>query len=221
MTEVLRKFNATKFQVLDNEQMQEVHSASLTILEDVGTLVHHDEAIDLLKKAGAYVEEGNRVYLPGSLVEWAIRTAPSRIAIYDRKGIPAMYLEGYNSYFGTGSDCPSILDSFTGEKRRFLYKDVEHAVTLCDYLSNIDFIMSMGLISDVKKEVSYQHEYAVMIRNSTKPQTITAADRASLDDIAEMAAAVVGGREILSRKPIFVLYDEPSSPLQHSFTANK
>ncbi|MGI6686474.1 MAG: trimethylamine methyltransferase family protein [Bacillota bacterium] len=219
MTEVLRKFNATKFQVLDNEQMQEVHSASLTILEDVGTLVHHDEAIDLLKKAGAYVEEGNRVYLPGSLVEWAIRTAPSRIAIYDRKGIPAMYLEGYNSYFGTGSDCPSILDSFTGEKRRFLYKDVEHAVTLCDYLSNIDFIMSMGLISDVKKEVSYQHEYAVMIRNSTKPQTITAADRASLDDIAEMAAAVVGGREILSRKPIFVLYDEPSSPLQHSFTA--
>ncbi|ATW23426.1 trimethylamine methyltransferase family protein [Candidatus Formimonas warabiya] len=219
MTDDVRTFNATKYQVLTPEEAQEVHSTSLTILEDIGTIVHHDEAIALLKKAGAYVENGNRVYLPTSLVEWAIRTAPSRVVVYDRNGKPAMFLEGYKSYFGTGSDCPSILDSFTGEKRRFLYKDVENAVTLCDYLPHIDFTMSMGLISDVKKEVSYQHEYAVMIRNSTKPQTITAADKESLDDIAEMAAAAVGGREVLSRKPIFVLYDEPSSPLQHSTTA--
>ncbi|MDA8229380.1 MAG: trimethylamine methyltransferase family protein, partial [Desulfitobacterium hafniense] len=219
MKEDIRTFNTSKFQALTNEQMEEVHSASLTILEDVGTVVHHDEAIELLKKAGAYVEKGNRVFLPASLVEGAIRTAPSRVVIYDRNGKPAMFLENYNSYFGTGSDCPSILDSFTGEKRKFLYKDVEDAVTLCDYLPNIDFIMSMGLISDVKKEVSYQHEYAVMLRNSTKPQVITAADRESLDDIVEMAAAAVGSREKLSRKPLFVLYDEPTSPLQHTFTA--
>lgn len=219
MDEITRQFNASKFRYLAEEQMQEIHSASLSILEDIGALVHHDEAIALLKKAGAYIEDGNRVYLPSSLVEWAIRTAPSRICVYDRNGIPAMFLEGYNSYFGTGSDCPSILDTFTGEKRRFLYKDVEQAVTLVDYLSNIDFVMSMGLISDVNKETSYQHEYAVMLRNTTKPQTITAADKESLDDIAEMAAAAVGGRETLSRKPIFVLYDEPSSPLQHSDTA--
>ncbi|MEL7566256.1 MAG: trimethylamine methyltransferase family protein [Dehalobacterium sp.] len=219
MDEIKRQFNASKFRYLAEEQMQEIHSASLSILEDIGALVHHEEAIALLKKAGANVENGNRVYLPSSLVEWAIRTAPSRICVYDRNGRPAMFLEGYNSYFGTGSDCPSILDTFTGEKRRFLYQDVEHAVTLVDYLSHIDFVMSMGLISDVNKETSYQHEYAIMLRNTTKPQTITAADKESLDDIAEMAAAAVGGREILSRKPIFVLYDEPSSPLQHSDTA--
>lgn len=219
MLDNVRQFNASKFQILNQEQMKEVHSASLMILEDVGTLVHHDEALALLKKAGAYIENGNRVYLPGSLVEWAIRRAPSRIAIYDRNGKPAMLLEGYNSFFGTGSDCPSIVDTFTGVKRRFLYQDVEHAVTLCDALPNIDFVMSMGLISDVRKEVSYQHEYAVMLRNTTKPQTITAADKESLDDIAHMAAAAVGGMETLSRKPLFVLYDEPSSPLQHSDTA--
>ncbi|WP_227765236.1 trimethylamine methyltransferase family protein [Zhaonella formicivorans] len=215
----VRTFNTSKFQTLTQEQMQEIHSASLSILEDIGTVVHHDEAIALLKKAGAYVENGSRVYIPSSLVEWAIRTAPSRVVIYDRNGKPAMFLEGYKVYYGTGSDCPNILDSFTGEKRKFLYKDVEDAVKLCDYLPHIDFVMSMGLISDVRKEVTYQHEYAVMLRNSTKPQTITAADKQSLDDIVEMAAAAVGGREVLSRKPIFVLYDEPSSPLQHSTTA--
>lgn len=86
MTDDVRTFNATKYQVLTPEEAQEVHSTSLTILEDIGTIVHHDEAIALLKKAGAYVENGNRVYLPTSLVEWAIRTAPSRVVVYDRNG---------------------------------------------------------------------------------------------------------------------------------------
>ncbi len=56
----------------------------------------------------------------------------------------------------------------------------------------------------------------MMIRNSTKPQVITAANKASLDNIIDIAAAVVGGREELSRKPLFVLYDEPTSPLVHT-----
>lgn len=219
MLSEVRTFNTSKFQTLTKEQMQEIHSASLSILQDIGMVIHHEEALKLLKKAGAYVSEGNRVYIPSSLAEWAIRTAPSRITVFDRNGKTGMFLEGYKVNYGTGSDCPYIYDSFTKQRRKFLYKDVEHAVTLCDYLPHIDFIMSMGLISDCKMDVTYQHEYAVMLRNSTKPQVITAADRESLDDIAEMAAAAVGGREQLSRKPIFVLYDEPSSPLQHSFTA--
>jgi trimethylamine--corrinoid protein Co-methyltransferase len=40
-----------------------------------------------------------------------------------------------------------------------------------------------------------------------------------LNDIADMAAAVRGGRAELSRKPIFVLYDEPTSPLVHTYEA--
>ncbi|MBZ4687600.1 MAG: trimethylamine---corrinoid protein Co-methyltransferase [Clostridia bacterium] len=214
-----RTWNTSKFQTLTQEQMQEIHSATLHVLEDIGMVIHHEEAIELLKKAGAYVENGNRVYIPSSLAEWAIRTAPSRILVYDRNGKEAMFLEGYKVHYGTGSDCPYIYDSFKKERRKAKYEDVEHGVTLCDYLPNIDFVMSMGLISDVPKELTYQHEYAIMINKTTKPQVITAADRESLDDIAEMAAAAVGGREQLSRKPIFVLYDEPSSPLQHSTTA--
>jgi trimethylamine--corrinoid protein Co-methyltransferase len=127
-----------------------------------------------------------------------------------------MFLEGRNVYFGTGSDCPNILDSFTGERREFLYKDIADAVRLVDALQNIDFIMSMGLAADLEKKVQYQNKYATMLRNSTKPQVITAADQVTLNDITDMAAAAVGSREELIRKPIFVLYDEPTSPLVHT-----
>lgn len=212
----IRKFNTSLFEYLTEEQMKEIHSASLNLLEDMGTVIHHGGALELLKKAGAYVAEGNRVYIPGGLVEWAIKSAPSRITVYDRNGNPAMLLEGRNSYYGTGSDCPNIVDTFSGERRKFTYKDVENAVKIVDYLPNIDFTMSMGLISDCRKELSYHHEYALMLRNTVKPQVITASDRDCLNDIADIAAAAVGGRETLSRKPIFVLYDEPTSPMVHS-----
>ena len=211
-----RKFSAGPLEYLTKEQMREIHSAALEILEDLGTVVHHDEAVQLLKREGAHVRDGNRVFIPTALAERAVSSAPSRIAIYDRNGNPAMFLEGRTVYFGTGSDCPHLLDSFTGERRDFLSKDVADAVRIADALPNIDFTMSMGLATDIEKKVQYQHKYAKMLRYSTKPQVITAANKESLNDLIDMAAVVLGGREELTRKPIFVLYDEPTSPLVHT-----
>lgn len=215
-------FNISPFNYLSFEDMKTIHSSTMEILEDVGFNIYHKEAIEILAEAGAYVEKKNkktRVYLPTSLVEWALKQTPSRIAIYNRKEKPAMYLEGRNSYYGTGSDCPNLLDSFSGERRPFKQEDVENAVKLVDSLDNIDFTMSMGLISDVNKRLSYQHEFAIMLRNTIKPHVITAGDRDSLEDQVKMAEVVVGNMEKLKRKPIFVLYDEPTSPLVHSFEA--
>ena len=211
----VKRFNSTALEYLSEEQMRDIHSAALDILEDCGTIIHHEKSLALLQKAGAYVKDDRRVFIPNGLAEWAIRSAPSRVTVYDRSGKPAMFLEGRNVYYGTGSDCPNLLDSFTGERREFLSGDVADAVRLVDALPNINFTMSMGLAPDFPSELQYQYKYAIMIRNSTKPQVITAADKISLNDITNIAAAVVGGRQELSRKPVFVLYDEPTSPLVH------
>ena len=215
MDTTVKRFNTPPLEYLSQEQMRDIHSAALEILEDCGTVIHHEKAVGLLHQAGAHVKDDRQVFIPGGLVEWAIRRAPSRVTIYDRNGNPSMFLEGRNVYFGTGSDCPNLLDSFTGERREFLADDVADAVRLVDALPNIDFTMSMGLAPDFRSEWQYQQKYAIMIRKSTKPQVITAADKACLNDIVDIAAAVTGGRAELSRKPIFVLYDEPTSPLVH------
>ena len=211
----VKRFNSTPLEYLSEEQMRTFHSAALDILQDCGTMVHHQKALDLLHQAGAQVKDSQHVFIPSGLVEAAIRSAPSKVTIYDRNGGAAMCLEGRNVYYGTGSDCPYLLDSFSGDRREFLSADVEDAVRLVDALPNIDFTMSNGLAPDLPADLQYQYKYAIMIRNSTKPQVITAADKTSLNDIADIAATAVGGREELSRKPIFVLYDEPTSPLVH------
>ena len=117
-----RKLSAGPLEYLTKEQMREIHSAALEILKDLGTVVHHDEAVQLLERKGAHVRDGNRVFIPTALAERAVCSAPSRITIYDRNGNPAMFLEGRNVYFGTGSDCPHLLDSFTAERRDFLFR---------------------------------------------------------------------------------------------------
>jgi len=205
------------FRTLSMEQLQEIHNASCRILDEVGAIVHHDEAADLLKKAGAYSDDSGRTYIPDSLIEWAIRTAPARVTLYNRLGSPAMWLEGSNFYFGTGSDTMYYIDPRNGERRSWTKEDVGAAVRVADYLPQIDFVMSMGMLSDVDKRMIDREQYALMLKNSLKPQVVVAEDSSTLVDIIGMAAAVVGGTEKLRHQPIFALYCEPTSPLQLPF----
>ena len=215
----IRSFNAAPLAYLSDKQMQDIHLAALEILAEIGTVVYNDAAVELLKKAGADIRSENRVFIPEALVKRAIEQAPTQITIYDRNGNVAMDLQGRNVHFGTGSDCPGLMDSGAGQKRAFLSTDIPAAVKLVDALPHIDFCMSMGLGADLDKTVQYQYQYAAMLRFSTKPQVVIADDQATLKDIADMAAAAVGGWQQLIQKPIFVLYDEPTSPLVHTTEA--
>ena len=200
-------------------QMEDIHAGALEILSDVGCDLHHEGAVSLLQEAGATVS-GRRVYISPVMVEAALKTAPSRVMIYDRDGKPAMDLSGRNAYFGTGSDCIYLKDSFTGERRAFTEADQIDAVRLADALPNVDFLMSMGMISGARPEYQCQRQYANMLKYSKKPQVVIAVSRQSLDDVVALASAVApGGREQLKDKPRFVLYTEPTSPLVHSFEA--
>ncbi|MHB1407527.1 MAG: trimethylamine methyltransferase family protein [Desulfitobacteriaceae bacterium] len=207
--------NGMFFRTLSEEQVQSIHQTSCEILEQTGMVIHHEAAVELLRAAGAHVENGNRVYFPTYLVEKSLASAPSRVTMYNRKGEPAMYLEGSKVHFGTGSDTLNYLDPFTQERRNWRQEDVANAIRVVDYLPHIDFVMSMGLLSDVDKRMINREQYALMLQNTTKPQVVIAEDGDTLKDIIAMAAAAVGGKEKLRQKPLFMLYTEPTSPLQH------
>ena len=64
---------------------------------------------------------------------------------------------------------------------------------------------------------SYEHQFAAMLRNSTKPMVVTAANRESIKNIAEMMAVIRGGMDEAINKPLIILYDEPISPLNHYY----
>ena len=201
--------------LLSESQKDEIHSATLELLRRTGVVVLVPEVRDLLQRAGCWMD-GERVYIPSHLIEWAIRAAPSRVVLCDQLGNTAMELEGRKGYYGTGSDTPFVIDAYTGKRRQTVLKDVANVAKLVDALEQIDFLMCMGIASDVTESISDLYHFREMVLNTNKPIIYTAWDRPNLEAIVEMAEAVAGGAEPLRRNPFMALYSEPISPLTHA-----
>ncbi|MDQ7096327.1 trimethylamine methyltransferase family protein [Desulfosporosinus sp. PR] len=201
--------------LLSDDQIEEIHSATLQVLQTVGVEVYEEEALQLLKNAGADVE-GTRVRLPVWLVQEALAGAPKSVTLYNRSGEPACILEKGKIYYGSGSDTPYTIDVETGKRRLATNADVGMAAKLADALEHIDFIMSLGLASDAPPEASDVYQYQAMVTNTRKPILFTAHGRQGLLDIYEISSLVAGGDRDLRLKPFCALYNEPSSPLMHS-----
>ena len=204
-------FNGQGINFLSREQMEKIHSCTLQLMQETGIIVQHKEALEKLAQAGCRVEK-KHVYFTPTIVEWAIRSAPSRILLYDREGNFALDVSGRNTYYGVGSAEPRIIDSFTKEVRLCNEEDNKNCVKVADAMPYIDYMMSQAQVYDHPK-TSYEHEYAAMLRYSSKPQVVITADLESTKNVVEMASVVRGGLEKLQQKPLFILYCEPTSPL--------
>lgn len=204
------------FPRLTESQCRQIHEASLEILERVGVRLDLQEAIDTLKKAGARVDEDSLVHLPSPLVERALATAPKQVVLHDRQGNPVMPVEGHRCFYGPGSDCLNIIDHRNGERREPLLKDLIEGITLCDSLSNIDFVMSMVLPWDVDKAFADRYQMEAMLSYTTKPIIFVTYEFEGCVDCVEMAEAVAGGADALRRKPNVACYINVVSGLRHN-----
>lgn len=204
------------FRKLSDDQVERLHHASLEVLDRTGVRLFEPEALELLKKKGIQVEDGNRVRIPPGLVEWALSVAPKRTVLCDRHGNRVMPLERHNVFYGPGSDCPNVIDVRSGERRRGTLQDIVDAMTVCDALPNIDFLMSFCIASDLAQETSDRHQMRAMLMNSTKPILFVTTEFEGCVDVIKMAEAVAGGAEQLRRNPICACYINVTHPMRHN-----
>ena len=205
-----------EFRSLSDDQLGLLHDAGLEIMARTGMRFFEKEALDLFTKAGADLSDGNLVRLPPHLVEWALRTVPKNITLFDQTGRRAMALGGYRSYFGPGSDCSYIYDLNAGQRRKAVLQDTVDAVRLADALPNLDFVMSMFLPSDVPEERYERQQMAVMLQESTKPIVFVGMEASSTVYAVDMAAVVAGGLDQLQRYPFVVNYVNVVSAFKHN-----
>lgn len=201
-----------KFQLLSNDQCQDIHSAVLEVLENVGMSVQSPKALEVLKKGGAFVEN-DMVKIPSYLVEKAIRTAPSRVVLSDRKGNRQMALEGYNAYYGPGPTNVFIIDPYTGERRQPTSQDTVNSMRVVDGLPNIDFAMDFGSITDAPVPTNDIHLLKIMLENTTKPIVHWAKSLDNQKVQTELVTAVAGSLEEFQRSPFVCWFTTASSPL--------
>lgn len=201
-----------RFQLLSQDQRHQIAGTALEILERIGMKTTEPDIVELLRQAGAQVEK-DRVRLPSTLVEKAIHSAPNCITLYNQLGEEALYLSGYNTYFGASVDGPTILDPRTGGYRECLEEDIGWIARLADGLPNIDFLMPAGFAADREVKLAERISFKQCILNSSKPILDICQRMRDLEDIHEMAAFVARSKEELQQRPFLIHYAEPISPL--------
>jgi trimethylamine---corrinoid protein Co-methyltransferase len=202
--------------VFTESELEEIHFATLEVLERAGVFVEDDEALDIYSDGGCMVDRDTHIVrFPPHVVEDAIRSAPSRYVLYGRNNPKNDFvMEPGRVAFTNFSEGIRVIDVETGEYRNSTKKDIADIARLNDYLSEIDTHETAVGASDVPPETAAVHHTEVQLLNTTKPIGIGPLSRVEARAIFEMAAEVVGGADELRRRPILYGGVCPVSPLK-------
>jgi trimethylamine---corrinoid protein Co-methyltransferase len=206
-----------RLNVLHPEDIEEVYSATMEVLERTGVKIDHARTLELLDGAGARVDN-DLVRIPDWMVKDALRKAPSRIVLGKRDGERSVKLEGNRSWFGASLDCLDYLEPFTRERRKFRLDDCRTTATLLDALPNYAWGMTFGMADDVPAEFADRLVLKEAMTYSEKPMVFCCQDIEGLEEIYEMAVIIAGGVKQFLNAPTIVMLADPISPL--TFTDN-
>lgn len=202
--------------LLTEEQIQFVHDRSLDILNRVGVRIDSPRALEILlasegiSVAAGSPDEGSRVVFDGSVVEWALETAPDVVSVYDRRGEPAFRVGEDRTRFGVGATNLHYQDPITDELSRFTRRDMAVATRLAQDLPNFDMVSTMGVVQDYPPETADLYCSLELIANTTKPLILLISSDGLFDAALDLAESLHPG---LAEKPFLIPYLNPVTPL--------
>lgn len=202
--------------LLTEEQIQFVHDRSLDILNRVGVRIDSPRALEILlasegiSVAAGSPDEGSRVVFDGSVVEWALETAPEVVSVYDRRGEPAFRVGEDRTRFGVGATNLHYQDPITDELSRFTRRDMAVATRLAQDLPNFDMVSTMGVVQDYPPETADLYCSLELIANTTKPLILLISSDGLFDAALDLAESLHPG---LAEKPFLIPYLNPVTPL--------
>jgi len=141
----------------------------MEILENVDVCVQHEEARQLLKKAGTKVDRNSEVVrIPSHLVQKALNECSSIVELYGRDGRSPLRIGARRVYFGTEGYPITILDWRNGKYRKATVKDLTETVRVADALENVDFVAPLCCPSDVPAQKEDRYQWKISLMNNKK-----------------------------------------------------
>jgi trimethylamine--corrinoid protein Co-methyltransferase len=201
---------------LSRDQIEEIHTVSLKVLEETGVLVHNHDFLKFLADEGAKVDlDKKRAKLPSVLINECLKKAPKHITFYARD--PKQNLEFVDGkiYTHPTGGAANVIDLNSGAARLGNRKDVEDLTKIVDALPSIHSQCMIVYPSDVPERLRDIYAIEAILRNTGKNFDATPFTDESYPFIIEMIKAVQGEEE-LRKKPIITSSVSPTSPLQFS-----
>jgi trimethylamine---corrinoid protein Co-methyltransferase len=203
-----------RYEILSQEQVQQIHDHAMLILREIGIDFLHPRALDMFRRAGLNIEE-NRVRFDGAFVEEQIKKVPSTFQVQARNPANTVTIGGDFMVNAPVYGPPFITDLDRGRR----------GATIADF-TNFDKMAQAtpqihcagGTIVEPEDlplgtrhlDMVYSH-----IRWTDKPFMGSVISEENARDSIEMASILFGGREKIEQTPALLALVNVNSPLRY------
>ncbi len=220
----------TPYERITEEQVKQIHQASIELLGDPGLLSYNKEAAEIFDSNGADVSKVESsdhpcwiVKIPEKLVMEALENAPKIVKLGARNPDNALVMHGEEPrvYFITGSETNIWLDvdfptyvkkSDPGTEirvpefkaRRGTVADLCDSAHVCEHLETVDgYIRTVNIQDkDINEDNKDVNKFFASLNNTTKHVMSGLTNLKQLDNVVKMAELITGGEKELKENPI-------------------
>jgi len=203
------------FKPLTQESIDRIHQTAMRVIEEVGFEVNSESALELFKRAGAWVEkEKHLVRLSQQRVMGLIDMAPSEVRLCGQDKKHDILLGGQRVYTGTGGTALYVYYPDTGQKQLATLDDLKRIAKLVDGLDNIHLFMLPTYPSELPVEEVDINRFFAGLDNTTKHVMGGVYTLNGVKQVIRMAEVIAGSGERLRQRPLISMITCSISPLK-------
>ena len=204
-----------KLELLSQDDVRQIHEATLDIIESVGVKFYSQNALDVLEANGASVDPETTVAkIPAAVVEKAMSTVPHEFTLGARNPEYDLPLDGEHIYISSDGCGVFSRDPISGEVRSSRKEDLENCAKVVQALDNVSATSAVVSAQDCPTETRVLHEFDACLRNSEKHNIVVSIKEDwEARSLIRMAEALAGGTEELKLRPMFTAIICTVSPL--------
>lgn len=194
--------------------VEQIHAASLRILETCGLRLYDADLVALLKRRGFSTAE-KVVKFSQKQIETALSHAPGEFILHGRDGCKSVTIGNNSRILGSGYGAATVIDGGVNSRPATM-KDYLRVAKLAQANDILD-ISGGALVwpTDVPPEHAGLLMIYAALLHGDKPILGTQDSERNVERMIHLAAAALGGKKILHQKPHILFLINSFPPLQY------
>jgi len=204
-----------RMHILTETDIATIHSATMSILSDIGVNFYEPEALDIFKQHGLKVD-GQTVHLEEKDVAAALAAAPAEFTVRARRPDKSVVIGGDQLVIAPGYGAAAMITA-DRTQRSARMADYDNFCRLVQTSKSID--MNGCLMVEPSDRVPRFAHLDMLQSNIVlcdKPFLGSTMSRQAAVDSIEMAAVAFGGKSTIQNNPVMIAILSTPSPLQYS-----
>ena len=190
------------YKALSDNDIEKIHQAALTALEEVGLADAPESGVEILTSVGAIQGDDGRIRFPRALVEDMLAKAARDITLHGRNEKFDMKLSGKNVHYGTAGAAVNMVEPDGRSYRESTAKDLYDAARIVEQLDNVHFFQRPMVARDLTDNLElYLNTIYACCAGTTKHVGTSITEPANAERCLELCYMLAGGEDAFRARP--------------------